>query len=178
MTDLVKQIVQAEPKLGTSILVTIDGPAGSGKTTLAHWLASQLENVAVVSCDDLYGGWADALGSEFVARVLNQIVNPLLSQSPASYPRFNWFFNEWGPVREIGVPKILILEGVGAGHSAWREHASLRIWVTTPERNRTKRVIARDGDQVKKHLTQWQLDEASYFKAESVEKAADLTVTN
>jgi hypothetical protein len=39
-------------------------------------------------------------------------------------------------------------------------------------------VVARDGDQVKKHLTQWQLDEASYFKAESVEKAADLTVTN
>jgi uridine kinase len=177
-SDLAKQAMNSAAKLGATVLITIDGPAGSGKTTLSHWLGAQLKDVVVVSCDDLYGGWADALGSSFVDRVTEQLITPLLANTPAKYIRFNWFSNEWGPTREIGTPKFLILEGVGSGNSAWREYASLRIWVETPERNRAKRVIARDGDQVKEYLTQWQADEAKYFQDQKVESAADIKITN
>ena len=45
-----------------TLLVSIDGPAGAGKTTLAKDLLDEFTNADVIHMDDLYRGWALTLG--------------------------------------------------------------------------------------------------------------------
>src|SRR5262245_52752501 len=54
---------QAAAPVGQPFLVVVDGPAGSGKTTLADQLAPRVGDgsggrAQVVHMDDLYEGWA------------------------------------------------------------------------------------------------------------------------
>ncbi len=67
--DLATLVADAEPRCGSTRLVCIDGPAGSGKTTLAEALSEVLDGAPVVHMDDLYEGWGQALGDPLAARV-------------------------------------------------------------------------------------------------------------
>ncbi len=62
-------VENSDARCGNTKIVSIDGPAGSGKTTLANELASELMNanrvMSVVHLDELYEGWDDALVRTF-----------------------------------------------------------------------------------------------------------------
>ena len=63
LSDLCKE--QARP------IIAIDGPAGAGKTTLAHEIFLALSNsmsIQVIHMDDLYAGWDKALTEPWAAR--------------------------------------------------------------------------------------------------------------
>ena len=61
-------IANSDALCGETKIVTIDGPAGSGKTTLADELSISLSDgngpMSVVHLDELYEGWDDALGQK------------------------------------------------------------------------------------------------------------------
>ena len=64
---IVGRVLGAPARLGPVRLVAIDGPAGSGKTTLAGALSDELvgrgAKAAVLHLDDLYDGWTGLEGS-------------------------------------------------------------------------------------------------------------------
>jgi adenylylsulfate kinase-like enzyme len=66
---------------GETKLVTIDGPAGSGKTTLAKELSISMSDasgpMSVVHLDELYEGWNDALGQKLFDRIEAWILAPI-----------------------------------------------------------------------------------------------------
>ena len=96
------------PTLGHGRLLCIDGPAGSGKTTLAAALAGALEpmfgTVPVVHGDELYEGWAVVAGSTdrvqafdlLAARVDEWLLDRWRHGWPASHPRWDWHADRWG----------------------------------------------------------------------------------
>ena len=51
--SVVDRVLAAPPTLGPGRLVCIDGPAGSGKTTLAGAVAAAAPEAYVVHCDEL-----------------------------------------------------------------------------------------------------------------------------
>ena len=51
-------------KSDKSFIIAIDGPAGSGKTTLAQKLVNDLSDAQVIHMDDLYDGWNDPLSAK------------------------------------------------------------------------------------------------------------------
>ncbi len=53
---VVQHALSRPPTLGAGRLVCVDGPAGSGKTSLADAVARRTA-AQVVHMDDLYGGW-------------------------------------------------------------------------------------------------------------------------
>ncbi len=102
----------------------IDGVAGSGKTTLASKLQSDIPGSQVVHMDDLYSGWRDPLSQELTERVCNEILNPFLQGNEVIYRKFDWHQNVFGETMKIAPTKTLFLEGVGAGQSAFRKMLS------------------------------------------------------
>lgn len=156
-------------------IVTIDGPAGSGKTTLSHEVANAARkhslNVEVIHMDDLYNGWDDAL-TDTLSKTLIDIIKQS-STLEITYRVFDWNLNAFNMRKTISTPDLLILEGVGSGQSAIRGSVSLSIWIEVPPEVGLKRVLERDGDSVAPFMDRWQFNQNSHFFHENTKGASD-----
>ena len=162
----------------TPTIITIDGPAGAGKTTLAEILKSELRqskvSVEIIHLDDLYDGWANALGSK-LARALEDIV----SQSESNeiiHPIYNWAEGKYTRVRSIPKPQVLILEGVGAGRSEIRAKVDLSIWVEIEPDLGIRRAIERDGEEITPYMLKWSENQSLHFAEHHTRENASFTL--
>lgn len=154
-------------------MVLIDGPAGSGKTTLAARLGSTLA-AQVLHADDMYEGWdgLPALRDVLVGRVLA----PLAAGQEAGFERWDWVAS--ARAEHIAVPPAedLVIEGVGVAQSAARPYASLVIYVDAPWSERLARGIERDGEAMRAQWEMWQCAEEEFLNAEGTSQAADVLI--
>ena len=165
----------AVPRLGRTRLVCIDGPAGSGKTTLAEGLLAALgPGAAVVHMDDLYAGWT--LTGAF-ARLAAGVLRPLVQGRPGAYHRYDWAAERFEDVpTAVPVPAVLVVEGCGSCPRAADPWAALRVWVEAPQQVRLARGLARDGAALEGHWRRWQDTETAAFAAEDTRGRADVLV--
>ena len=166
-----------EPTLGRTRLVCIDGPAGSGKTTLAAAvaaLAAHRASVAEVHMDDLYDGWAGLPGAP--ERVARDLVGPLREGRPGHYAHYDWSAGRFAETRDVPPVDVLVIEGVGAGARCYADAITTLVWVEAPADERLRRGLARDGEAVRGHWEQWMRDEQAHLAAEDTRDRADLWV--
>jgi uridine kinase len=166
-----------EPTLGRGRLICVDGPAGSGKTSLARALvlaAAELGSARLLHMDDMYEGWS-GLG-DVSARIDRDLLRPLAACTPGRYRRYDWHekqFAEWHTVDPLDV---LVLEGVGSGASVYDDLITTLVWVEAPRETRISRGIDRDGEQVREHWMAWMADEDRLYARERTKARADVLV--
>jgi len=163
IAEIIKTISEKSLLKTRPLLMAIDGPAGSGKTSLAKQLSSKLTAFAIIHMDDLYNGWDDALTATLTNHLREWIIDPLATQQNVRYQQFNWVSNEYGPWVEIKDFDLLILEGVGAAQEAIRQHADLTIWIEVGPQIGLARVLNRDGAQILPYMLKWQERERAHF---------------
>lgn len=161
------------PTLGTGRLVCIDGPAGSGKTTLAAQVATAAGDAVVVHMDDLYEGWG---GLAEVGTQLATLLLPLASGSPGSYRRWDWHADAWAETVTIAPSSLLVLEGVGSGMGAFAGLTTVLVWVEVPPELRLERAAERDGPGVAEHWARWTHDEEAVFARERTRERAEVVL--
>jgi uridine kinase len=174
LADAVVAIQNSLPKCGQVRVVTIDGPAGSGKTTLAANLASKFEQASVIHLDELYEGWDKSLDQVLFERIQAWILKPLESGLPPKHLRYDWgkmAFTSW---HEVAYSPVVIIEGVGSGHSSLRPYVSQAIWIEADEDLLLERVVTRDGESVRGEMLTWQAREKAYFELHAVKNCANL----
>jgi uridine kinase len=174
--DLVALVGVAAPRCGSTRLVCIDGPAGSGKTTLAGALAEALGDAPVVHMDDLYQGWAQALGEPLASRVEAWLLLGWEAGLPGMHPRFDWILGRYAEWVTVPVAPVVILEGCGSGSARIRERASLVVWVEAPTGLRLERGVERDGASLAPQWREWQAHEQAHFAADGTRADADVIV--
>lgn len=165
------------PALHLTRLVCVDGPAGSGKTTLAGVLAELAAahgSVALVHMDDLLGGWRGLPGA--LPRVARDLVGPLRAGRPGSYLRYDWAAGRFAETRTVDPVDVLLLEGVGSGGSAYDDVITTLVWVEVPRDLRLARGLERDGPQVREHWLTWMEDEEAVHAQEQTRERADVLV--
>jgi uridine kinase len=167
-------VLATPPTCGATRLVCIDGPSGSGKSSLARRLSGPLGDPPLVQMDDLYPGW-DGLG-EAVPLLRDRIVTPLAAGMPARYRRYDWVVGAYAEEHDLGVPPLVLVEGVASGARAIARHATLLIWVEAPLDERFRRGIERDGESYRPHWERWARQEEAHFVAEATRSRADLRV--
>jgi uridine kinase len=175
---VVAWVLAAEPTLGKGRLVCVDGPAGAGKTTVADELVAALDEAGVtvqlVHMDDVYGGWS---GLETgIATFAESVVTPLRVGQPGHYRRYDWGRSTYAEEHEVAPCDVLVVEGVGAGSTAYDEAITCLLWVDTPRELRLARSIARDGEAMRDRLLAWRLEEDNLFDRERTELRADLVI--
>jgi len=171
--DEVLALVRSRPAtLGTGRLLCLDGPAGSGKTTLAAAVAG-LAGAPVVHMDDLYPGWDGLLRVD--PEVLG-LLRPLAAGRTGRYRRYDWSAGEYRETHEVEPGPLLVLEGVGSGNRAWRDLVTTLVWLEAPKEVRLERALARDGDGLREHWTGWTRDEERLFAEQGTRAGADLVV--
>jgi hypothetical protein len=174
---LVTTVLLGSARLGTTRLICIDGPAGSGKTTLAAQLAAEAVargvGTSVVHMDDVYDGWAGL--STGIANVGHWLLEPLAANRPGGYHRFDWAAERYAEWHVVAPGGLLLLEGVGAAAAQVDGRATLRIWVELPLAERTERWRARDQGAADPFVADWQAREDAHFRSDHTAERADVS---
>lgn len=160
------------PQCGDCVVITIDGPAGSGKTTLARTLALEIQSNYTIHMDELYEGWGSTMTPTLTSK-LKSILEGVISSKKIDFTPFNWLENCPDIPISVMAPKYLIIEGVGAGQSAIRKFVSIAIWIEVPEDEGLARVIERDGSGVAEFMPSFIVAQAAHFLKEDTRKSAD-----
>jgi len=153
-------------------LVCVDGPAGSGKTTLAAQLADALE-APVIHMDDLYEGWADGPDGG-AANLRRWVLDPLAAGERIRYRRYDWVDGDWAEWHVVPPSTHVVVEGCGAGARQVDALGAYRIWVEADDAERLRRGLERDGEEAREHWLRWMSDEAGHYARENTRERADV----
>jgi uridine kinase len=157
------------------MLITIDGVAGAGKTTLAAYMADKYRDrasVLVIHLDDLHDGWVDPLG-ESLSRKLESIAAAHREGKSLELTKYDWLGSKPGEAFTIPAVDLLILEGVGSGQRSIREYVETKIWIDLEPIVGLRRVLARDGFEIEEEMLSFMEAQRQHFVEEGTRDAAD-----
>ena len=155
------------------LLVTIDGPCASGKTTLAGKLA-EVFGAAVVHTDEYViphaqktperlavpGGNCDA------ERLAGEVTVPWKEGRTVRYRRYDCRGDRMLPEEELAECSVLILEGSYCNLPAIRRCADIRLFMNTQEDTRFARLKERESEaSLRMFRDRWIPLENAYFAA-------------
>ena len=176
LSDLVQNVNSSSKKCGKTKIVVIDGPAGSGKTTLAKSLSGLLENCPIIHMDEIYEGWENALSPKTSQDLVEWIINPLLEDKSIEYLKYDWHLEQRIEKVVINNSKVMIIEGVGASVSEISKHACLKLWIEVNEETGINRVLTRDGLQIQEQMKKWQTQESKFFIENNSKENSDIWI--
>lgn len=154
--------------------VLIDGRSGSGKSTLAERLSTIWASSIVVRLDDVYPGWEGLNWA--VDHIRESLIEPRAAGRPGRWRSWDWETGAPAQWHDVDAQQRLVVEGVGALTPANRALADLGIWVETPEAERKRRALRRDGDMYRPHWDQWAADEDEFIAKHHPQAIADWVV--
>lgn len=155
--------------------VLIDGRSGSGKSTLAEQLHLAWQPSVIVRLDDIYPGWDGLAWAAEHLRVA--LLGPRSAGGTGAWRSWDWARDIPGRWYCVGPAQRLIVEGVGALTAATRALADLGIWVETPDAERKRRALLRDGEVYRPHWDRWAAQEDEFLARYGPRSVADWTVT-
>ena len=173
VATLIVSLASARPAtLGAGRLVCVDGPAGSGKTTLGAELADRT-GAQLIHGDDLMEGWR---GLDAVGRQLAGLVDALAEGRAGSYEHYDWLADRYDRAVEVPPAPWLVVEGVGSGALSIAACTTVLVWVEVDDEHRLSRGMARDGEEMREHWLTFMHDERALFARERIRERADVVV--
>jgi uridine kinase len=170
-----------------TVLVGIDGGAGSGKTTFARWLAESIREtntpVSLVHVDCFYRPVAKRVG-DFPTlpdcdweRIRDKVILPLQAGQPARFQRYNWPEDRLKDWVAIDVGGVTIIEGVNSMRNELSDFYDLRIWFSCARDVRVSRMLAR-RDTSAEEIRHWLPVEEQYISSHAPEERAHLVINS
>jgi uridine kinase len=180
--EIVAMTLRRAATCGRTRIVSVDGPAGSGKTTLARALAAafaasgdDVTTVETLHMDDLYEGW-EGLRPELEPRLVRQVLKPLSAECSARWQRYDWRAARFDGWVDLPVCDVLVIEGCGSGARAYDPYRTTLVWVEAGRDTRLARGIDRDGEQARPHWLAWMELEQSHFLINATRERADVAI--
>lgn len=149
-------------------LVSVDGPAGTGKTTAAAGIADRARaagrSTAQVAMDDLYDGWDGAFTGLAILR--DRILTRLSTGRDGAYARYDWSTGGYAETHRVtAAADVLVVEGVLSADGSLAGLLGVTVLLLAPAEICLERMLARDGQQARARLEAWQAWERPYFDA-------------
>ena len=176
LSELVDKVNESSKKCGQTKIIVVDGPAGSGKTTLAKSLSGLLENCPIIHLDEIYEGWENALSPKTSQDLVEWIINPLLENNLIEYIKYDWNLEQRIEKVVINNSKVIIIEGVGSSSFQVSKHASLKLWIEVNKETGINRVLTRDGLHIQEQMKTWQSQESKFFIENNSKENSDIWI--
>ena len=171
-------------------VVALDGRSGTGKSTLAEWMAGQLGGIRIDQ-DDFYAGgelndwqrltpWEKADRVIDWRRVRDEVLLPLRQGRAASWRPFDWDTMTGLASETIIAPpsRLVVLDGAYSARPELADLIDLSILVTLDDAVRRERLRQREGeDLVSGWHAVWDEAEDYYFGIVRPPEAFDLVIS-
>ncbi|MGN9908684.1 uridine kinase family protein [Phytohabitans sp. LJ34] len=166
------------------ILVGIDGPGASGKSTLAAAFAVAIPGAVIVHVDDFYlpskdqGSRVGEIASHFDwPRLTEQVIRPASTGAAVRYQRYDWNEDELAEWIEVPAGRPIIIEGVYCLEETLRDRYTYTIFCQADPRTRLGRGLERDGEEARSMwVDEWMPAEDEYIATQHPAHHADLVV--
>lgn len=163
-----------------AILVAIDGPCASGKTTLAKKIAAELD-CNVIHTDHFFlrpeQKTAERLfeigGNLDRERFFEEVLSPLLRKRPFSFRPYDCQKGEKGEEIFVPMKKITVVEGSYSHHPFFGDVYDLRVFLEISPEAQKRRLLSRNPQSHRRFLEEWIPKENAYFEAFSIREKAD-----
>ncbi len=167
-------------------LVALDGPCGSGKTTLANVLGD-LYDLQPIAMDDFFLPSAmrtrerldQAGGNVHYERFLDEVIRPLVDGGDIAYRRFDCHSGAFCPRVHRRAP-LTVIEGSYAHHpafwTAYERLRALRVFVWTDAEEQLRRLRMRTSECLESFQSLWIPLEKKYFEAYDIQGRADIVL--
>lgn len=180
MKDLIR-----EKNLSDNFIISIDGPCGGGKTTLAEYIKKECD-YNIVHMDDFYlpfqkrdKNWMNIIAGHMdFDRLIKDILEPYASGKEINYVSYDCHSDEYLKKKDIDLKKPLVLEGSYTSHPRISEYVDIKIYVNIDERMQIERLTKRNEKVVDKFVSMWIPFENNYFKELSVKEKSDIVYRN
>jgi uridine kinase len=176
MLETIKQQIDAVMAKKEYVIVAIDGPCTSGKTTMAAKLA-EIYDCNVFHMDDFFlrpeqrtpERFAEAGGNVDYERFREEVLLPLTAHIPFSYRPFDCSsFTLSAPVPVIP-KKLNIIEGTYSHHPYFGDPYDLKILLTVTPEVQQERILQRPAFLHRRFFEQWIPMENRYFSENGME---------
>ena len=166
------------------LALALDGPCGSGKTTLAAALQKQFPACTVLHTDDFYlpparriPDWAHTPCANMdLARLRDEALRPAYAGQTAAYRAYSCREGAFLPPVQLPAQPLVILEGSYSHHPLLRPYETLRVFVTCTKAEQTRRLQAREGTRYADFAARWVPLEEGYFARYGIAESADFVV--
>ena len=179
--DLITTLVAPD----RSVLVGVDGGAGAGKTTFAHWFAETIEEltipVSIIHIDNFCRPSAERQKHYVVVsdldweRLRDQLLIPLQLGKATRFQLYDWLADRLKDWVTIDIGGVTIIDGVTAIRKELSAYYDLRIWFSCPRDVRVSRLLGR-GDTSAAEIKHWIPSEDRYIASHVPEETAHLVI--
>lgn len=181
--DIIAQIEILNRKKQGLKVMAIDGPAASGKTTLASSLAKSI-GCDVIHMDDFFlpktlrteERLNEAGGNVHYERFKEEVVDKL-RHDQITYRRFDCSKMNFGEQVSIEPENWLIIEGSYSCHPYFGRYMDLSLFLHVPYERQLERIRERNGNQMfNKFIDTWIPMENKYFDTYEIINKADIVI--
>ena len=164
------------PQGSRPVLLAVNGPSSSGKSSFSERLAAALPRAAVVHTDDL--AWHHGVLS-WDGLLVDGVLTSVRTGRAVAFRPPQW--EARGRPGAVEVPagiSHLLVEGVGVGRSGLHEAFDVHLWVeTAPELRRTRDAVRlAAGEMGPEDHAAWMREEDAHFGADRPWERADVVV--
>jgi uridine kinase len=170
----VADAVSGVARTDTATIIAIDGPGGSGKTTLATTVAELLDDATLVHGDDFYRPMPEHEREQLDPqqgyqqyfdwqRLRDQVLAPLRAGRAARYQSYDWVTGQVASWHEVSPGATVIVEGVYSARPELIPYCHLTVYVDTPREICLQRVRGRGGSS-EEWIRRWRAAEDFYLR--------------
>lgn len=166
-----------------NLIIAIEGPCASGKTTLANILKDEFK-CNIISVDDFFlqphqrtQERLNTTGGNFDReRFLKEVIRPLKNNTDFSYRPYDCKKGELSAPVNIEIKTITLIEGVYSCHPELLCYYDYRIFVKADKETQLKRLEKRNPQLLNRFISEWIPMEEKYFSTFDIESKCDFIV--
>ena len=174
--------IQPKAKNQKRFIISIDGRAASGKSTLASYLEQEL-GAAVFHMDDYFltqemktnERLAMPGGNVHYERLEEEVFNHIEDDS-IEFRKYNCTTEELEQKSTKMLSKYIVVEGVYSQQKRLKKHYDFNIFSKVSKEEQLQRLKKRNPRLLDKFIHEWLPLEEDYFQKEDIEKNADFRI--
>ncbi len=167
------------------LLIAMDGPCGSGKTTLAALLSNALA-CPCVHMDDFHIPHARKTpqrltqpgGNSDRERLMAEVLLPWLQRGTAFYRPYDCQADALAEAVALPPSRFLVLEGSYSHHPDIAALTDIQVFIHVSREEQLQRLAQRSGARLQQFIDRWIPLEDQYFAAFSLPRREALVIEN